>query len=95
MTNINNLLSLQQYLFIDKTNGMKIRKMINQGKGFDLLTNSLDQFVKEYVEISQGKFASEHLTPYVGRLLSEPLHWVAKLLHLSQLVWYFTSFIRK
>ena len=28
--------------------------MINHGKGFDLLTNSLNQFVKEYVEISRG-----------------------------------------
>ena len=53
---------------------MRIRKMINQGKGFDLLTNSLNQFVNEYVEIGQGKLASEHLNPYVGRLLSELLH---------------------
>ena len=74
---------------------MRIRKMINQGKGFDLLTNSLNQFVNEYVEIGQRKLASEHLNPYVGRLLSELLHWVAKLLHLSQLVWYFTSFIQE
>ena len=27
--------------------------MIKQGKGFDLLTNSLKQFVKEDIEISQ------------------------------------------
>ena len=74
---------------------MRIRKMINQGKGFDLLTNSLNQFVKEYVVISQGKFACEHLNPYAGRLLSKLLHWVAKLLHLSQLVRYFTSFIQE
>ena len=32
---------------------MRIRKMIKQGKGFDLLTNSLKQFVKEDIEISQ------------------------------------------
>ena len=34
---------------------MRIRKMINQGKGFDRLTNSLNHFVKEYVEISHGE----------------------------------------
>ena len=45
---------------------MRIRKMINQGKGFDLSTNSLNQFVKEYVEISQEKFACEHLNSYAG-----------------------------
>ena len=32
---------------------MRIRKMIKQGKGFDLLTNSLKQFVNEDIEISQ------------------------------------------
>ena len=49
--------------------------MINQDKDLpvDLLTNSLNRFVMEYVEISQGKFACEHLNPYAGRLLSELL----------------------